>query len=541
MLVKQAIDVGIITVIPHEITALLKMFGVNKSRIIRIGKYQECWLTEVLNNRSKKKFTVVIGFLSGESGNIESSITTNNFLRHWNPKMMCLVGIAAGIKGKVKIGDVVIPNSVLDRTIKVFDKGSYKVREKSYNRDDVLNSQIKVYLDKDELEKSLSQDQKPLLEKAIKIGRELGIQENEIGTNLAIEDGTISSDNVLIRDANYFNSIVVAHQKCRGGEMEAAGFARACELYDKDLPYIVVRGISDFGDERKDDNFHKLSSASACYVLYEMLVNVIDVPSLRENPQSKPDDADLGYSIKGQFDSALENQRWQEACNIGSAISRALWISGNYESRILIGERIQEAAFEMGNKDIQAGALIDDLGWTKFVLKQKSRAKMNIKLGIQLASQDPPNHYLLAKAYRHYGSIYRQEGDFTLAESHLETASEYCSRIKDDHNKKEIDNSLLISKGKLLERRKNYKEAIKVFLKALENFKDLRDVSREVKVYSLIGNCYKNDNKEDLAISYYKMGRAKAIRSGRFTELKNNTLPLLESDVVDPSSKEELF
>ena len=45
-----------------------------------------------------------------------------------------------------------------------------------------------------------------------------------------VMDGSIASDNVLIRDSAYFQSILSAtDEKCRGAEMEAAGFVLACQ------------------------------------------------------------------------------------------------------------------------------------------------------------------------------------------------------------------------------------------------------------------------------------------------------------------------
>lgn len=51
--------------------------------------------------------------------------------------------------------------------------------------------------------------------------------------------------------------------------MEAAGIFAACTQHS--VPSLVIRGISDFGDEKKDNSFHELASRAAAIVAADMV------------------------------------------------------------------------------------------------------------------------------------------------------------------------------------------------------------------------------------------------------------------------------
>lgn len=54
------------------------------------------------------------------------------------------------------------------------------------------------------------------------------------------------------------------HGKIDVAEMEAAGIATACNRAS--TPYLVIRGISDFGDGEKNDGAHLLAATAAAIV-----------------------------------------------------------------------------------------------------------------------------------------------------------------------------------------------------------------------------------------------------------------------------------
>jgi nucleoside phosphorylase len=67
------------------------------------------------------------------------------------------------------------------------------------------------------------------------------------------------------------------HQQIRAGEMEAAGFVHSCINAFPPVPWYVIRGISDFGDDLKDDRFHRLAASAVAAYTTLYISQVLDL------------------------------------------------------------------------------------------------------------------------------------------------------------------------------------------------------------------------------------------------------------------------
>lgn len=79
-----------------------------------------------------------------------------------------------------------------------------------------------------------------------------------------VSPATIASGELLIRDRKLFEGFQGLHDKAVVAEMEAYGVFDACDK--QNVPVLVVRGISDYGDTTKDNTFHKVASEAAAIV-----------------------------------------------------------------------------------------------------------------------------------------------------------------------------------------------------------------------------------------------------------------------------------
>jgi hypothetical protein len=99
-----------------------------------------------------------------------------------------------------------------------------------------------------------------------------------VATSIAMRLGTIASGEKLLRDPAKLLSVRdEIHGKTEAGEMEAAGVVEACRRAN--VPWLVVRGISDFGDELKDDRFHAFAARAAAAVLVDFIAWGLDLAS----------------------------------------------------------------------------------------------------------------------------------------------------------------------------------------------------------------------------------------------------------------------
>jgi hypothetical protein len=106
-------------------------------------------------------------------------------------------------------------------------------------------------------------------------------KESEWATHVAdavdVTQGTIASGEKLLRDGEKLAQLrATMHGKVEAGEMEAAGVVEACR--GANLPWLVIRGISDFGDELKDDRFHGFAARAAAAVMVDFLGHGLSLP-----------------------------------------------------------------------------------------------------------------------------------------------------------------------------------------------------------------------------------------------------------------------
>ena len=81
------------------------------------------------------------------------------------------------------------------------------------------------------------------------------VQEQRKDAVVKVHYGKIASGNRVIKSASFRDEIAAKHN-VRCFEMEGAGIANT-------MPYLVVRGISDYCDGNKNDEWHKYAAATA--------------------------------------------------------------------------------------------------------------------------------------------------------------------------------------------------------------------------------------------------------------------------------------
>src|SRR5271157_3961801 len=112
----------------------------------------------------------------------------------------------------------------------------------------------------------------------------------------------------------------------------------------------------------------------------------------------------LAKALVKQFHEMAECHDFQTILRIGVPLSRALWLEGQYATRVAVGKVVEEAAACLGNAEAQTRALIDDVGWTSVALSDHIEAEKHILRGIQIAEKNQL-WYLAAKGYRHLSGI----------------------------------------------------------------------------------------------------------------------------------------
>jgi nucleoside phosphorylase len=275
--VPNKVDIGILTVIPPELEAVRNVLG-NLQRGDGGGLEGTIYLHGKVRSELRKcDYTVVLAGI-GEAGNASASALAKEMIERHRPSVLLLVGIAAGMRHKVRIGDVVMVERVVAYEHEALIVGGDGTRQseprtKIVEIHDGMRQNVLHY----------QPDVKRLTDIFVRImgtfptpppGKEEEWKEHVAAALTCKRLVTIASGEKLLRDPQKLHEVRRLHGKVEAGEMEAEGFAKACGTK---VPWLVIRGISDFGDELKDDRFHELASRSAAAVLADFLANGLDL------------------------------------------------------------------------------------------------------------------------------------------------------------------------------------------------------------------------------------------------------------------------
>ena len=168
----------------------------------------------------------------GKSGNVASREVADALIQRYNPSMVLLFGIAAGVRGNTSVGALVMTNQIWDlRKCRVGGNDQFDFEPNQISCREHFSLPFEVT----RLEGKLS-----------------GMLASEVRVILDLACG--SSDN-LIRSEAYMRAAANTHRKLGAVEMEAAGVAETCNAYS--IPFCVAKAISDYGDEHKTDESHE--------------------------------------------------------------------------------------------------------------------------------------------------------------------------------------------------------------------------------------------------------------------------------------------
>jgi nucleoside phosphorylase len=260
----RPIEVLLLTALPIELHATLHALGVldQSPRKTRTGI--NYWRTLLIEGNTR---TVAVASF-GAAGNVDAAAITSILATELQPKIIIMIGIAAGIRDKCKLGDVVISDRIVayESAALIKEQGVSQTspRPDTYRTLPALQQDVVAYLAR---ETSL----RARLEAAYNAA-EIRFPETDAGlvTNEILpRSATIASGEKLLRDPDKFRALRDLHGKTEIGEMEAVGIATA-SLQAGTL-YLVIRGISDFGDEKKDNRFHVPAAKAAAIVAVDFI------------------------------------------------------------------------------------------------------------------------------------------------------------------------------------------------------------------------------------------------------------------------------
>ena len=234
--IEEFVDFAIITALPVERDALLKQFDRYQKIQNEKVDFRTYYLGCISSTKNNREYSIVLVMLPG-MGNLESLSASHDILDIWKPKHIIVIGIAGGNEEKgIKIGDIVVSNSIL-----YYEIGKYK--------EDELEFRFQSY--------SVS----PLLYDRI-INCEIADDRCS-----KVHFGMIASGEKVIAQDYFRWELLSKMPQILAFEMESAGVASGI-CHKNGNNFISIRAISDFANPAKSDD-SRITAANNAAIFFK--------------------------------------------------------------------------------------------------------------------------------------------------------------------------------------------------------------------------------------------------------------------------------
>lgn len=234
------VDVVIMTAVEDEYVAVRRVFQEIFSEEFASGYKYSLANYEIPNY---KKIIVAI-FRQNSMGLVAASMTSTYALNKFNPKLLLMCGVCAGIQGKAELGDLIVMSPVYNYGAGKFSAGrffpDYQQR--------ILDATVRPIIEQMVCDRDLARSIKDAWEHTLgKPSTELAIHLYPGGSGAAV-----ITDEVVIEE-------IKAHQRTLGAiDMESYAIAEVANAaLAKEIPWLVVKGVQDFASPLKNDQYRE--------------------------------------------------------------------------------------------------------------------------------------------------------------------------------------------------------------------------------------------------------------------------------------------
>ncbi len=214
-----------------------------------------------------------IAIVLHEMGPTRASQITEKSLNLFDVRLVVLIGIAGALDEDLKLGDIVIANEVSEffASSKVEDEGvtfKFKYSGEHWRQKFSIDRCIKNFDINNEI---LFQEWQNTVIQYVKDLNVRMIVEPLLNKNPNYYVGHIASSNIVVASKIYKIELLGIDRRFLIIEMEAAGVESAVHNREHPIDCIIIRGISDFADERKKDLERKYEKNLRKYAMYSAI------------------------------------------------------------------------------------------------------------------------------------------------------------------------------------------------------------------------------------------------------------------------------
>lgn len=262
-----AVDFMIITALEEERSAVLALLAGHR-QLERDGRAPHTYYEAQVRSRRADGavYRVLVTSLAG-MGPIQAAAQAVAVVHRWQPRHVLMVGIAGGAGSGVGLGDVLVASQIADYTVGKQTPEQRQVRWEVHRADaDLLDAA-----------NNFSRGWEELLTRPRPVE---GSPRRHLGVILSGGD--------VIADARVIQSNQEVWDKLVGVDMEGGGVALALHTTQERPRFLMIRGVSDFADEKKNSAQVRQWREYACDVAAAYAVGLIRGGLIAPAPVAAP-------------------------------------------------------------------------------------------------------------------------------------------------------------------------------------------------------------------------------------------------------------
>ena len=248
----RTVDLGIVTALTDpELEAVRRL----------LDDYEEVKVNGIIAFRgafrNSSRTVRVMAYSSGAMGVASTVVAAMRLAQDHHPEYVCMTGISGGIRKPGRnLGDIIVPIRSID-----YQNGKIAY-DKELGRDVFLPTREQC------------ETPKPLLAKlssfCMKRSNISGIQDDwqgeDMEAKLSVHQGSLYCGSAVIASSSMSKTFMLDDREAVGVEMESYGMM-VLNRYFESVKFFVVKSISDFADEAKDDSCRRYAAyTSAAFV-----------------------------------------------------------------------------------------------------------------------------------------------------------------------------------------------------------------------------------------------------------------------------------
>ena len=271
---KPIADIAIITVKKVELLAAKIALGIDPEKLEdKNDKGFRYFETRLLCRGAKHDLKIVLTMV-GRDRNVPCTNACRTLFNNYDVGVCFLIGIAAGLRGKFNLGDVVAAELVWDY------EGARLETDGPKKRPEVSNLARQIGRDLQYFDPDTSNWLKFFSDKFMELKSVTRTPDVDDSWHPSYHTGVILTGEKLLADGTLNEMREDSHERVRALEMEASGFSQACD--ECDIPWLILRGISDFGDSdskngaESDERERNIWQATAALSAATAAINFIE-------------------------------------------------------------------------------------------------------------------------------------------------------------------------------------------------------------------------------------------------------------------------